>query len=116
VLIVATVATPLLYSEQFKGYIMKTPVVLLTSLTLTLLLSETDLSSDLLLFFLVGAIPGTDSSLSSGTMLALIGLTASLVLLHLARAYGFHIAASRMLTKACQIVKEQLTKRSLGQA
>lgn len=95
---------------------MKTPVVLLISLTLILLLLETDLSSDLLLFFLVGAIPGTDSSLSSGTMLALIGLAASLVLLHLARAHGFHIATSRILAKTYQIVKEQLTKRSLGQA
>lgn len=95
---------------------MKKQAILLTSLTLTLLLSETDLSSDLLLFFLVGAIPGTNSSLSSNTMLALIGITASLVLLHLTRAYGLHIVTNRLLAKAYQITKEQLTKRSLGQA
>lgn len=95
---------------------MKKQAILLTSLTLTLLLSETDLSSDLLLFFLVGAIPGTSSSLSSNTMLALIGITASLVLLHLTCAHGLHTATNRLLAKAYQITKEQLTKRSLGQA
>ena len=95
---------------------MKKQAILLTGLTFAFLLSETDLSSDLLLFFLVGAIPGTDSSLSSGTMLALISLVASLILGHLARAHGLHIAASKVLTKTCQIAKEQFTKRSLGQA
>lgn len=95
---------------------MKKQAILLTGLTFAFLLSETDLSSDLLLFFLVGAIPGTDFSLSSGTMLALIILAASLILSQLARAYGLHIVTRRILTKTHQAAKEYLTKRSLGQA
>ena len=95
---------------------MKKQATLLTSLTFTLLLSETDLSSDLLFFFLVGAIPGTDSSLSSGTMLTLIGFAALLVVHQLARAYDLYTQAGRLLAKTRQAAKEQSIKHSLGRA
>lgn len=95
---------------------MKTTAVTLTSLTFALLLSETDLSSDLLLFFLVGAIPGTSYSLSSGTMLTLIGLATTLFVYYLTRTYSLHGQAGRILAKTYQTAKEQLIKRSLGRA
>ena len=60
---------------------MKKQALIITSLATMILLSETDLSSDLLLFFLVGAVPGTDYSLSSNTMLTLV-ILATLLLLY----------------------------------
>lgn len=95
---------------------MKPHAALLTGFTLTLLLSETELSSDLLLFFLVGAIPGTNYSLSSDTMLALIGLVASLIGLRLIRSYGLHYTAGKLLVRAYHTAKQQFAKRSLEQA
>lgn len=92
---------------------MKKYALLLTSLTIVMLLSETDLSNDFLLFLLVGAIPGTNYNLSSTTMLWLIVVTSWVVV--------FRFTMLRTLAKRVAILawkylveaKERFMKRPL---
>lgn len=94
---------------------MKKQALIITSLAIVILLSETDLSSDLLLFFLVGAIPGTHYSLSSGTMLALIIVTA-LTLLYWQPFVRTLVATSiKHVVKYVSEIKERLSKHPLIQ-
>lgn len=95
---------------------MKKQALFLAIFTLFLLLSETDLSNDLLFFFLVGAIPGTTDSLSSTTMLTLIASITLYVIVRLARANNLHTIAAKHTTKTHQLIRAALAKFPLNQA
>lgn len=95
---------------------MKQQAMILTSLTFAMLLSETGLSSDLLLFFLVGAVPGTDYNLSSNIMLALYGSAAILIIVHLLRAYGLTALLAKQAAKGYRVIKDAFAKYTLGEA
>lgn len=95
---------------------MKKLALIITSFTLLMLLSETDLFTDLLLFFLVGAIPGTHYSIPSNVMLIFTVVAAGFVVYQFLKAHGWHIALARIANKAYETIKSTLDKRSLGQA
>ena len=95
---------------------MKKQALFLTGLTFIILLSETELSSDLLLFFLVGAVPGTTYSIPSGIMLTFYGITGAVIILHLLQAYGIYTLFAKQAAKAHQLLKQTLDKRPLGEA
>lgn len=95
---------------------MKQQALVITSLAFIMLLSETDLSSDLLLFLLVGAIPGTDYSLSSNTMLALVFLCSWVVVFRFATIRSLASHGIKTGWKQILETKERLSKRPLSQA
>lgn len=94
---------------------MKKQALIITSLATMILLSETDLSSDLLLFFLVGAVPGTDYSLSSNTMLTLVILATLLLLYRQPIIRAIAARGMKQATKYSVEIKERLVKRPLNQ-
>ena len=95
---------------------MKKLALIITSFTVLMLLSETDLFTDLLLFFLVGAIPGTHYSLPSSVMLFLTIITAGAVIYWFLKAHGWHTVFPRLAVKAYESIKSSLSNRSLGSA
>lgn len=95
---------------------MKKQAMILASLTITMLLSETGLSSDLLLLFLVGAIPGTDYNLPSTVMLAFYAAVAVGVIAHLLHAQGVTSLLVKHARKSHRALKEVLAKHPLSEA
>ena len=94
---------------------MKKQALIITILAITILLAETDLSSDLLFFLLVGAIPGTSYSLSSNTMLTLITIASGLVLFRQPFVWSIFQYSVRTVGRHLNDTKERLLKRPLGQ-
>lgn len=95
---------------------MKKLALIITSFTVLMLLSETDLFTDLLLFFLVGAIPGTHYSLPSSVMLFLTVVTAGAVVYWFLKSHGWHVAIARFTAKIYDAIKSSLRNHSLGSA
>lgn len=94
---------------------MRKQAIILTSLTFAMLLSETELSSDLLLFFLVGAVPGTNYNVSSNTMMALYALAAIFVVARLLQTHGITTLLAKQTIKGYQLIKDTFAKRLLGE-
>jgi hypothetical protein len=94
---------------------MKKPALIIASLTIVILLSETELSNDLLLFLLVGAVPGTDYALSSNAMLALVGLATWLIAFRSSTIRTLQSHASRHLIRHYEATKARFPKRRFGQ-
>ena len=90
----------------------ETATKIITLSTATLLFFGTRLSDDALLFFLVGAIPGTTHNIPSGAMLALFVAAACTVGYFIARAYGL----GRRLMSAIHAARQVLAHRDLSDA
>lgn len=90
----------------------ETATKIITLSTATLLFFGTQLSDDALLFFLVGAIPGTDHNIPSGVMLALFSFAACAVGCLVAHTYGL----DRRLVSAANAAKQAFTHRDLSDA
>jgi hypothetical protein len=95
---------------------MKKQAIILASLTIAMLLSETGLSSDLLLFFLVGAIPGTGYSLPSTIMLTFYAAAAISVVAHLLHTQGFTNLLIKQFHKSRHLIKGALVKHPISEA
>ena len=94
---------------------MKKQALIIASLTIAILLSETELSNDLLLFLLVGAVPGTDYALSSNTMLILVGLATWLIAFRFSAIRTLQAHAARQFIKHYETTKSRFPKRRFGQ-
>jgi hypothetical protein len=94
---------------------MKKQALIIASLTIALLLSQTGLSNDLLLFLLVGAVPGTGYNLSSNTMLTLVGLATWFVAFRFRAIRALQAQATRQVIKHYETTKARFPKRRFGQ-
>lgn len=95
---------------------MKKYAAIITSLTALVLLSQTNLFNDILMFVLVGAVPGTNHSIPASVMLALVASASWGLILQFKSTRRF----SRYITKKVYALyaarKQNLTERLLGQA
>ena len=91
---------------------MKQRVLIAGSIFIIMLaLSKSGVLNALLIFILVGAIPGTTSSLPAGFMLALCGLVALLVAFRLTAISLLEEMALRRLTRKYIAYRERMPKR-----
>lgn len=94
---------------------MKKQAIILASLTIAMLLSETELSSDLLLLFLVGAIPGTNYNLPSTFMLTLYVTLAVGVIAYLLHTQGVTAQLLKYARRSRQLMKDVVAKHPIGE-
>lgn len=90
----------------------QTATKIITLSTATLLFFGTRLSDDALLFFIVGAIPGTDHNIPSNVMLTLIVLAVGWITYRVARAHGL----GRRLIASVHTIKQTFTHHDLSDA
>jgi hypothetical protein len=95
---------------------MKKYAATITSLTVMVLLSQTNLFNDILMFLLVGAVPGTTHSISPTGMLLLVGVASWGLLLQ----FKFVRTALRLafgkLRAFYTARKQNITQPQLGEA
>lgn len=82
---------------------------------LILVLEKTSILNALLLFFLVGAVPGTSYSVPSGIMLSFIILSTWVLVFHFAAIHTLQLRLVRHLEKRYADTKKRLPKRRFGQ-
>lgn len=95
---------------------MKKYAAIITSLTALVLLSQTNLFNDILMFVLVGAVPGTTHSIPASVMLALIASASWALMLQFksTRILCRHI--TKKIYALYTARKQNLAERSLSQA
>ena len=94
--------------------ITKIAVVALT-IILVVVLERIGVLNALLLFFLVGAIPGTNLSVPSGVMLSFIVLASWVAVFHFAAIHALERRIIRHLEQRYADTKKRLPKRRFGQ-
>lgn len=83
--------------------------------TLVIVIEKTSILNALLMFFLVGAVPGTSYSVPSGVMLSLIILATWVFVFHFAAIHTLQLRLVRHLEKRYADTKKRLPKRRFGQ-
>lgn len=95
---------------------MKKCAAMIAGLTAIILLTQTNLLSDLLLFILVGAIPGTTKSVPSHIMLSAIVLLTTAFVFSSATVRRVALRLFVSLRATLLDLKAQYNRRSLGDA
>jgi membrane protein implicated in regulation of membrane protease activity len=85
------------------------------AVALLIVIEKTSILNALLLFFLVGAIPGTSYSVPSGIMLSFIILATWVLVFHFAAIHTLQLRLVRNLEKRYADTKKRLPKRRFGQ-
>lgn len=82
---------------------------------LIIVIEKTSFLNALLMFFLVGAVPGTNYSVPSGIMLSFIILATWVFVFHFAAIHTLQLRLVRHLEKRYVDTKKRLPKRRFGQ-
>ncbi len=93
----------------------KVVVWLLIGIFIVLVLGESGILTSLLMFLLVGAIPGTGYAVPAGVMLLVMTISAWFVLLQFAAFKLFRSWSLRRLTEQHQITKKRMPRRRYSQ-
>jgi hypothetical protein len=95
---------------------MKKYAAIITSLTALVLLSQTNLFNDILMFVLVGAVPGTTHSIPASVMLALVGSASWVFILQFKSARRLSRYIIKKVYTLYTAHKQNITERLLGHA
>lgn len=95
---------------------MKKYAAIITSLTAVILLWQTNLFNDILMFLLVGAVPGTSHSISPSVMMLLVAMASCGLLLQFKLVRTILRRALGQLGTFYVARKQDITQQTLGEA